>query len=243
MARTAGTGPRPTTRSRRRWYVLRGTSSKWRYPTPFADDQSDGEDGDDDDDDRAFSQINALSSPASTPPQAEFPASPDLSEKINGPSTSTITTIEPLRLLRSPSELDHTLSHRTSCSTDDVEAELMPGSPTPSSVNTSQNANSNQGNSQYLDPFNPSPPQSQTQFPSVNVNRFRRGIFQVLPLPQRSPHSGFGLSAPQSQTLRSPDNSQLSASASQSQTNGNSMSWLNTQAFRPPETQDSYDSD
>jgi len=44
-----------------------------------------------------------------------------------------------------------------------------------------------------------------------------------------------------SQTL--PGSSQVSAPGSQSQTNGNGVSWLNTQAFRPPETQGSYESD
>lgn len=216
---------------------------------PSADNQSDGED---DDDDRAFSQINALSSPASTPPQVELPDSPDLSEKINGPSAAATTTFEPLRLSRSPRELERVLSNRTSGSADDVEAELIPASPTPS-INASQSANSNQEDSQSPHPFSHGLPiQTRPQFPRPNVNRFRRGTFQIRSsVSTQAPlRFGFGMSTPQSQsqqipsqTLRSPDGSQVNAPSSQSQTNGNGMSWLNTQAFRPPETQDPYESD
>lgn len=158
-----------------------------------------------------------------------------------------ITAVDPLRLLRSPEELESSLSHRTSGSADDVEAELVPKSPSPS-TNASQNPN--QEESRY-----PNPPSqatsvhAQSQFPLANVNRFRRGTFQI--------HShaetlrfGFGVGTPRSQgrptssqTLWSPDSSQVGASSSQSQTNGDGTSWLNTQAFRPPQSQDSYESD
>ncbi|KAF9645387.1 hypothetical protein BDM02DRAFT_580795 [Thelephora ganbajun] len=195
---------------------------------PFPDDRSD----DDDDDDHAFSQINALSSPASTPPQIGLPDSPDLSEKINdGP--------------------ERALSHRTSTSADDVEAELIPISPTPS-INASQNANQENSQNLHLLPH-VSPVQTQSQFPSVSVNRFRRGTFQIRSPAQTSLRFGFGMSTPQGQgrlsasqtLLQSPGSSQVDAPSSQSQTNENGTSWLNlnTQAFRPPETQDSYESD
>ena len=215
-----------------------------------ADDRSDGEE----DDDRAFSQINALSSPASTPPQVGLPDSPDLAEKINGPSTSMVATVEPLRLLRSPPrsprEPERVLSNRTSGSADDVEAELIPTSPTPS-INASQNANSNREDSQSPHPLSHgSPMQTQSQFPMPHVNRFRRGMFQIRASAQPSLPPGFGISMsqsqgrlPASQTLRSLGSSQVGAPSSQSQTNGNGLSWLNTQAFRLPETQDTYESD
>lgn len=219
----------------------------------LADEQSDGGGEDDEDeDDRAFSQINALSSPASTPPQVGLPDSPDFSEKINGPSTSAATEVEPLRLLRSPGQLERVLSHQTSASADDVEAELIPTSPTPS-INATQSVNSNPEGSQsphHLSHGSPAPSQPQLQRPVVN--RFRHGTFQVrYSAPTQTPlRFGFGLGSlysqsrlAASQTLRSPDDSQANASNSQSQTNGNGLSWLNTQAFRPPETQDSYESD
>jgi len=235
-----------------------------RYLAPPPDDQSFGEDEDEDDEDdddnaddhQSFSQINASSSPASTPPQPEFPGSPDLSEKINGPSASMTTTANPLRLLRSPDELEPTLSHRTSGSADDVEAELVPKSPSPS-TNASQNPGSNPDQNQesrYPNlPPQATPVQTQSQFPSVGVNRFRRGTFQIRSHVETL-RFGFGVGTPQSQgrptssqTLRSPDrspdSSQVGASGSQSQANGDGTSWLNTQAFRPPESQDSYESD
>lgn len=212
-----------------------------------ADDQSDGEDYDDDY--RTFSHTNALSSPASTPPQQELPDSPDLAEKINGPSASVITTVEPLRLLRSPCEPERSLSHRTSGSADDVEASLMPVSPPQPSNNSSQNTNSSQDDPQYLRLLSQAAPvqQARSQFLPSNANRFRRGTFQIN-TPAESPlRFGFGLNAPQSQsqpipsqTLRSSDSSQVGA---QSQTNENGASWLNTQAFRSPESQDLYESD
>ena len=73
-------------------------------------------------------------------------------------------------------------------------------------------------------------------------------MFQIRPPAETPLRFGFGIGTPQSQptasqTLRSLDGSQFSAPSSQSQTNRNGMSWLNTQAFRPPETQDSYESD
>ena len=81
------------------------------------------------------------------------------------------------------------------------------------------------------------------------MNRFRRGTFQIRSA-QTSLRYGFGMGPSQSpgqqaasQTLGSPDISQVTAPSSQSQTNGNGLSWLNTQAFRPAETQDSYESD
>jgi len=188
------------------------------------DNQSDGED----DDDRAFSQINALSSPASTPPQVGLPDSPDLAEKLNGPSASAIATIQPLRLLSSDA-LERSLSHRTSASADDIEADLIQTSPTPS-VNAS------------LHPHilsSPRPMLTQTQSPSPNVNRFRRGVFQIHFPAQMSVCSEAWMNPPQSprplaasQTLPSPNSSPT-----------DEMSWLNTQAFRPPETQNSYESD
>jgi len=164
-----------------------------------------------------------------------------------------ITAVDPLRLLRSPDELEPSLSHRTSGSADDVEAELVPKSPSPS-TNASQNpgskSNPNQEESRYPNPPSQATPvQTQSQFPLANVNRFRRGTFQI------SSHAetlrfGFGVGTPRSQgrptssqTLRSPDSSQVGASSSQSQTNGDGTSWLNTQAFRPPQSQDSYESD
>ena len=207
----------------------------------FADDQSGGED---DDDDRAFSQINALSSPASTPPQVGLPDSPDLSEKINGPSASMITTVEPLPLLHSPGEPERALSHRTSGSADDVEAELVPTSPTPS-LNASQNANPNSPSPHIL---SHTPAQTQSRFPVADINMFRRARFQMnRPPTQTSLRFGFGTSTPQSQgrptasqALRSPVGSQVSPPSSQ---NGDGMSWMNTQAFRLPETQGSYESD
>ena len=85
-------------------------------------------DVEDNDDDRVFSQINALSSPASTPPQAELPKSPDLSEKINGPSTSAV---DPLPLL-APGGPERPSTYRTSASVGGVEADAMLTSPTPS---------------------------------------------------------------------------------------------------------------
>ena len=163
-----------------------------------------------------------------------------------------VATVEPLRLLRSPDESERALSHRTSGSADDVEAELIPASPTPS-ANASQNTNSNAGSSrespQYLHLLSHvSPAHTQSQSPSVNINRFRRGIFQIHSPAPTSLRFEFGVGTPQSQgrptashTLRSPDSSQVGAP--ESQTNRNGMSWLNTQAFRPPETQDSYESD
>lgn len=214
----------------------------------FADEQSDGED----DDYRTFSRINASSSPASTPPQPELPGSPDLSEKINGPSASMITTVEPVRLLRSPEEFERTLSHRTSGSADDIEAELLPASPSPStnaSQNPGPNTNSNQEESRYLS-SQTAPVQTQSQFPSANISRFRRGTFQIRSPAETPLRFTFGIGTPQSQdqpatsqTLRSSGSSRVSGSGSQSQTNRGDMSWLNTQAFRPPETQDSYESD
>lgn len=216
------------------------------FDTFVAGDQSDGEDYDDDY--RTFSHTNALSSPASTPPQQELPDSPDLAEKINGPSASVLTPVEPLRLLGSPPELERALSHRTSGSADDVEASLMPASPQPSS----QNTNSTQEEPQYLRlPSQTTPAQTRFPFPPANVNRFRRGTFQ-LNSPGESPlRFEFGLETPQSQsqpiasqTLRSPDSTQAGALGSQSQTNGSGgTSWLNTQAFRLPESQDLYESD
>lgn len=207
--------------------------------TLFIDNRSDGEDNDD----RAFSQINALSSPASTPPQAELPDSPDLAEKVNGPSASAVTTIEPLRLLSSDA-LQPSVSHRTSASADDVEADLMRTSPTPS-INASLSTNSNSSQEASLHPHilssRSSPVLSQTQFPSVDVGRFRRGVFQIRFPAQMSTRSQPWMSMPQSQgplsasqTIRSPNGSQ---------TNGDGMSWMNTQAFRPPDPQDSYESD
>jgi len=215
-----------------------------------ADDRSDGEE---EDDDRAFSQINALSSPASTPPQVGLPDSPDLAQKINGPSASMAATVEPFRLIRSPlpspREPERVLSNRTSGSADDVEAELIPTSPTPS-INASPNANSNREDSQSPHPLSRgSPMQTQSQFPMPTVNRFRRGMFQIRTSAPPPLLSGFGVSMsqsqsrpPTSQTLWSLGSSQVSAPGSQSQTNGNGMS-LYTQAFRLPETQDSYESD
>jgi len=84
--------------------------------------------------------------------------------------------------------------------------------------------------------------QTQSQFPMPNVNRFRRGTFQIRPRlgPSMSQSQG---RLPTSQTLRSLGSSQASDPSSQSQTNGNGMSGLCTQAFRPPETQESYESD
>lgn len=212
------------------------------HSTSFADDRSNGED--DDDDYQAFSQINALSSPASTPPQAELPDSPDLSRKINGPSASMITSVEPLPLLRSPGEPEGTLSNRTSGSAEDVEAELIPTSPTPS-TGASQNldSNANQEYPHFLS--HGAPVQTQSQFSSYNVSRFRRATFQI-GSPAAAPlRFEFGMPTPQNQsqpttseTLRSPDSNQTSAPGSQS-----GMSWLNTQAFRLPETQDQYESD
>lgn len=207
----------------------------------LVDDQSDGED--DDEDDRAFSQVNALSSPASTPPQVELPDSPDLAEKINGPSVSAVAIVEPLRLL-SPEGPERSLSHRTSGSADDVEADLIPTSPTPSMI-LSQNAtsNPNQESSLYMQLLSSHPPSMPTQIqsPSASVNRFRRAMFQVNSPAWTPVHSQSGMNMSQtqdqalaSQTLQSQDGSQA---------NDNGMSWLNTQAFRPPETQDSYDSD
>ena len=211
------------------------------YPV---DDRSDGEE---EDDDRAFSQINALSSPASTPPQVGLPESPDFAEKVNGPSVSMAATVEPLRLIRSPSrsprEPERVLSHRTSGSADDVEAELLPTSPSPS-INASQNTNSNQEDTQSPHSLSHGlPMQTQSQFPMPNVNRFRRGTFQIPSLRQQHLPSGFGMSQSQSPPLRPLGSSQASAPSSQSQTNGNGMSCMYTQAFRPPETQDSYESD
>ena len=46
-----------------------------------------------------------------------------------------------------------------------------------------------------------------------------------------------------SQTLQTPDSSQVDGRSSQDQTNGIGMSWLNTQAFHAPESQGTYDSD
>lgn len=215
-----------------------------------ADDQSDGEDYDDDY--RTFSHTNALSSPASTPPQQELPDSPDLAEKINGPSASVVTAVEPLRLLGSPREPERALSHRTSGSADDVEAALVPVSPPSPSNNSSQNTNSSQDDPRYLRLLSQAAPAQQTrqQFLPSNANRFRRGMFQIN-TPAESPlRFGFGLNTSQSQsqpvasqTLRSADSSQVGAHDSQSQTNENGASWLNTQAFRPPESQDLYESD
>jgi hypothetical protein len=243
MARTAGTGSRSSAWFRRRWCVSRVTSfdslpngSNLCY---FTDNRSDGED----DEDRDFSQINALSSPASTPPQVELPDSPDLAEKINGPSASAIVTVEPLRLLSSEVP-EGSLSHRTSASADDVEADLIPDSPTPS-LNASQNTNTNSSQESSLRPnvlSSHSPPVfARAQFPSSNFARFRRGVFQahytgrisVRPEPRIDASQNQNPLAA-SQTLRSPVSSQ---------TNGHEMSWLNTQAFRPLETQDSYESD
>ena len=56
------------------------------------------------------------------PPQIVLPGSPDLGEKIGGPSTSAITT----DLFERP------LSPPTSASADDVEADLIGTSPAPS---------------------------------------------------------------------------------------------------------------
>lgn len=221
---------------------------------PFADDRSDGED--DDDDYQGFSQINALSSPASTPPQAELPDSPDLSEKINGPSASMVTTVEPLRLLRSPDEVEveRTLSNRTSGSADDVEAGLMPTSPSPS-TGASQNLDSNASPNRENPPYphllsHGAPVQTQSPFSSYSASGFRRGTFQIGSPAETPLRFGFGMGTPQSQsqpvasqTLRSPGSSQISISGSQGQMDGNGMSWLNTQAFRAPETQDQYESD
>jgi len=165
-----------------------------------------------------------------------------------------ITTVEPLRLLRSPEEFERTLSHRTSASADDIEAELLPASPSPSTnasqnQNPGSNANANREESRYL-PSQTAPVQTQSQFPSANISRFRRGTFQIRSPAETPLRFTFGIGTPQSQdqpatsqTLRSSGSSQVSASGSQSQTNRNDMSWLNTQAFRPPETQDSYESD
>ena len=245
MARAAGTGSRLQPRC-----VLRRTSyGSTLSLSPFTDNLSDVEE---DDDDRAFSEINALSSPASTPPQVGLPDSPDLSQKINGPSVSMAADVEPLRLLQSPGELEHVLSHRSSSSTDDVEADLVPTSPAPSSINASQNSNPNRKDSRspHLLPRGPSM-QTQSPFLASGVNRFRRGTLQIRSPAQASVRFGSGLRTPQSQdrpiasqTLRSPDSEQVGATSSQSQGNGSGMSWLNTQAFRPPaETQELYESD
>jgi hypothetical protein len=213
----------------------------------FVDDQSGSEgyddDDEDEDEDRAFSEINALSSPANTPPQVGLPVSPDLAEKINGPSASTSAAFEPLRL-RSPSVLERSLSHRSSASANDVEADLVPTSPTPS-VNASQsaasNSNSNEGSSLYAQLLTTAPPPLRAVSLTPPPKRFRRGVFQINPPAPTSARSESRMSAsqsqsqlPQSQTLRSLDGSQE---------NGSGMSWLNTQAYRLPETQDSYESD
>ena len=247
MARTTGIGPGSSTRPRRRWCAPRGTLFDSLLTSGdshlFKDYQSDVED----DDERGFSQINALSSPASTPPQVELPDSPGLAEKINGPSASAIAAVEPLRRL-SPDALERSLSHRTSTSADDVEADLIPASPTPS-INASQNSNSNSSQEDsslhpHLLSSHPPPVLSQTQFPpsSANVSRFRRGMFQI--------HSSAQVPARPEPWMTRPSQSQGPLTASQalpslesSQVNGNEMGWLNTQAFRPPETQESYESD
>lgn len=92
--------------------------------------------------------------------------------------------------------------------------------------------------------------QTQSQFPVPNVSRFRRGMFQIRSTAQPPLRSGFGMSLSQgqgqltgSQTLRSLGSSQVGSPSSESQTNGSGMGWLNTQAFFPPETQDTYESD
>ena len=147
-----------------------------------------------------------------------------------------IAPAEPLGLI-SADTLERALSHRTSASADDVEADLIPTSPTPS-INASQNSNTNSTQGPSLHPHllsHPPPVFSQTQFPSASVSRFRRGVFQMFPRSQpwmNASQSQNPSSA--SQTLRSPNGSQA---------NGNGISWLNTQAFRPPETQDLYESD
>ena len=203
------------------------------------DDQSDREDDDDDDGDRAFSEINAMSSPASTPPQAELPNSPDLAEKINGPSASAFATAGPSHLI-SPVVPERTLSHRTSASVDDVEAGLVPTSPSPS-INAPRDPNSNQETSQVLPPPQPLPTSPQSLLPSISAARFRRGIFQMESPSQRSLRFGRWTDGSQSQSQ--PPASQTLQSSNDSQMNGNGLSWLNTQAFHPPEVQGSYESD
>ena len=126
----------------------------------------------------------------------------------------------------------------------------MQTSPTPS-INASQNTNSNREDTQSPHPLSHgSPMQTQSQFPMPSANRFRRGMFQIRSSAQPPLRSGFGISMsqsqsrlPTSQTLRSLGSSQVSNPSSQSQTNGDGMSWMYTQAFRPPETQDTYESD
>ena len=174
----------------------------------------------------------------------ELPDSPDLAEKINGPSTSAAAAFEPFRLL-SPIVPERSLSHRSSGSAADVEADLVPTSPTPSILNVSQNAssNANQETSLYSQLLTSRPPPVRALTQSPPPNRFRRGVFQINPLSQTSPRSESGMSVLRAQSQSQPPASQTLRAAGSSQMNGGGMSWLNTQAYRLPETQDSYESD